>query len=151
MTKIIWDQKADLAVATIRAIEKYKIPFKEGDIPEISISKNSYVKRLYNAQTAVLTQDLKQVLLWYNRAAQDVFGHTPEEAIGKNSVDLLVPEHLRDERNQELERVLRDLVAVNIDTQRVHKSGELIDINAWVFPYELHPSQYSIAAIVRRI
>ena len=41
---------------------------------------------------AVITTDLDGVVLYWNPAAQDLYGWTPQEAIGRNIVSLTVPE-----------------------------------------------------------
>src|SRR5664279_3264787 len=41
---------------------------------------------------AVITTDLNGVVLYWNRAAQELYGWTPDEAIGRNIALLTVPE-----------------------------------------------------------
>ena len=41
---------------------------------------------------AVITTDLDGVVLYWNRAAQELYGWTPQEAIGRNIASLTVPE-----------------------------------------------------------
>src|SRR5664279_5712108 len=41
---------------------------------------------------AVITTDLDGVVLYWNPAAQDLYGWTPQEAIGRNIASLTVPE-----------------------------------------------------------
>ena len=41
---------------------------------------------------AVITTDVQGVVVYWNRAAQDLYGWTPEEAVGRNIAALTVPE-----------------------------------------------------------
>lgn len=43
---------------------------------------------------AVIELDLNSIITGWNPAAQQIFGYTPAEALGKDDIELLVPDHL---------------------------------------------------------
>ena len=53
---------------------------------------------------AIVSKDLNSIVLSWNRAAEQLFGYTAEEMIG-NSILTLIPENLRSEEVDIIERV----------------------------------------------
>jgi PAS domain S-box-containing protein len=47
-----------------------------------------------DAPDAILVSDLKGVIRFWNRGAEQIFGHAAAEAVGQ-SLDLIIPENLR--------------------------------------------------------
>ncbi|MBC8017671.1 MAG: PAS domain S-box protein [Verrucomicrobia bacterium] len=47
-----------------------------------------------DAPDAILISDLKGIIRFWNSGAEQMFGHTAEEAVGQ-SLDLIIPENLR--------------------------------------------------------
>lgn len=47
-----------------------------------------------NAPDAILISDREGIIRFWNNGAEQMFGHTPAEAIGQ-SLDLIIPENLR--------------------------------------------------------
>jgi len=53
------------------------------------------VRQMINdAPDAILISDLKGVIRFWNRGAEQIFGHVAAEAVGQ-SLDLIIPENLR--------------------------------------------------------
>ena len=53
------------------------------------------LKQLVNdAPDAILVSDREGIILFWNRGAEQLFGHTAAEAVGQ-SLDLIIPENLR--------------------------------------------------------
>ena len=53
------------------------------------------LKQLVNdAPDAILVSDREGIILFWNRGAEQLFGHTATEAVGQ-SLDLIIPENLR--------------------------------------------------------
>jgi PAS domain S-box-containing protein len=53
------------------------------------------VRQMINdAPDAILISDLKGVIRFWNRGAEQIFGHAAAEAVGQ-SLDLIIPENLR--------------------------------------------------------
>lgn len=86
-----------------------------------------------SSDDAVLTKDLKGVVSGWNQGAERLYGYSPEEAIGKNVTELIVPR----DRHQEADRVLSEAAGgetISFETQRVTKGGAVIDVSLRAFP-----------------
>ena len=78
-------------------------------------------------------KDLNGVITSWNRGAEQLFGYTAEEAIGK-PVNILIPSDRHDEEPGILERLRRGERIDHYETIRRHKQGDLIDISLTVSP-----------------
>jgi PAS domain S-box-containing protein len=86
-----------------------------------------------SSEDAVLTKDLSGTITGWNQGAERIYGYSPEEAIGQSVSELLIPP----ERRGEAKRILGEAAAgevVAFETQRITKSGELIDVSLRAFP-----------------
>src|SRR5262245_20175542 len=82
---------------------------------------------------AIVTKDLEGIITSWNPGAEQVFGYTAEEIIGK-SVTILIPPDRFDEEPGILERVRRGERIEHYDTVRRRKDGRLIDVSLTVSP-----------------
>jgi len=108
---------------------------------------------LDTARDAIVSIDETGQITLFNRAAEEIFGYTAEEAIGQN-VRMLMPSPYREEHDDYLESYRRTGVARAIgrirEVQGQRKGGE-------VFPIELSVSQARIgdgviySAVVRDV
>lgn len=93
----------------------------------------------------VITTDAKGQIEAYNRVAEEIFGYTEAEALGRN-ISFLMPASYRDEHDDSLARYLGTGQARFIGTRRevqgVRKSGE-------IFPLEISIADSQLAT--RRI
>jgi PAS domain S-box-containing protein len=86
-----------------------------------------------SSDDAVLTKDLSGVITGWNQGAERIYGYRAEEAIGQAVTDLLIPP----DRRGEAKRILKEAAAgevVAFETERITKSGELIDVSLRAFP-----------------
>jgi PAS domain S-box-containing protein len=82
---------------------------------------------------AIISKDLNGVITSWNRGAQDLFGYTAEEAIGK-SITILIPPNRLEEEPKILARIRRGERIEHYETVRWHKDGTLLDISLTVSP-----------------
>jgi PAS domain S-box-containing protein len=87
---------------------------------------------------AIVSKTLDGVITSWNKGAEQIFGHSADEAIGK-PVSILIPE--RDEEPSILERVARGERIDTYDTVRQRKDGSLIDISLTVSPCQGYSGQ----------
>ncbi|HEV2857666.1 MAG TPA: EAL domain-containing protein [Solirubrobacterales bacterium] len=86
-----------------------------------------------SSDDAVLTKDLSGIITGWNQGAETIYGYSAEEAIGQSVAELLIPA----DRRSEAKRILKDASAgevIAFETQRITKSGELIDVSLRAFP-----------------
>lgn len=72
-------------------------------------------------------------VLYTNPSFTRMFGYSAEEAVGRNLRDLIVPE-TRQHENAMLQRAMEDEGRVSMDTVRLNKAGELLDVAMQVAP-----------------
>jgi two-component system NtrC family sensor kinase len=82
---------------------------------------------------AIITKDLNGVITSWNRAAEELFGYTADETVGR-PVTMLIPEDRIDEEPGILTRIRRGESVQHYETLRRAKDGRLIDISLTVSP-----------------
>jgi diguanylate cyclase (GGDEF)-like protein/PAS domain S-box-containing protein len=81
---------------------------------------------------AIVCSDTDRRIVLWSRAAEQIFGHTAEEALG-HFTKLLPPNSL--EESQKLfERAIKGETARDVEVKRRHKNGSLIDIRLAATP-----------------
>ena len=86
-----------------------------------------------SSDDAILSKSLDGVISSWNRGAENLFGYTAEEAIGR-SVIMLIPSELRQEETFILGELQRGRKTDHFETVRLHKSGKRIDVSVTVSP-----------------
>lgn len=100
---------------------------------------------------AIVSKDLNGIITSWNHGAQEMFGYTPEEAIGQPGT-ILMPPDLVDEEPGILERIRRGERIDHYETIRRHKDGTLLDISLNVSPvYDANGVIVGASKIARNI
>jgi len=86
-----------------------------------------------SSDDAIISKDLHGVIMSWNRGAEQVFGYTAEEAIGK-PVTILIPPERQDEEPRILEQIRAGKKIDHYETVRQRKDGSLIEISLCVSP-----------------
>ena len=86
-----------------------------------------------SSDDAIISKDLNGVIQSWNRGAQEIFGYTAEEVIGK-SVTILLPSDRHDEEPAILQRIRNGERIDHYETVRRRKDGSLINIALTVSP-----------------
>ncbi|GJN48107.1 CHASE domain-containing hybrid sensor histidine kinase/response regulator [Pseudomonas tohonis] len=81
-----------------------------------------------NSSDAIIGEALDGRIITWNRAAEQMFGYTEAEILGRPLAPLLVPQERLAEDEALLERVARGERGPTLETQRLHKEGRLIDV-----------------------
>lgn len=88
-----------------------------------------------NASDAVVTIDMSDKIVSWNRSAEKMFGWKAEEAIGKDFQGLVVPENLREERAQFInDAFVGKKTITGIETMRLRKDGIKIYVSLTFSP-----------------
>ena len=82
---------------------------------------------------AIITKALDGTITSWNRGAERVFGWSADEAIGAN-IAMLFPEDLLHELPGVLARVVQGESVVGLETVRLRKGGERVDVLATISP-----------------
>ena len=85
------------------------------------------------SEDAIISKDRAGVITSLNRGAQNLFGYTAEEAIGR-PVTMLIPRSHIDEEPEILWRIKRGEVVEHYETVRKRKDGSLVAISLTVSP-----------------
>ena len=86
-----------------------------------------------SSEDVILSKDLNGIITSWNRAAMQVFGYSAEEIVGK-SVLTLIPESLQSEEETILKSIRAGRRIENFETQRLTKSGNLLDVSLTISP-----------------
>jgi PAS domain S-box-containing protein len=86
-----------------------------------------------SADDAIISKTLDGTLTSWNKAAENIFGYTAPEVVGK-SVLILIPDHLRDEEAMILSKIRAGERIEHYETRRRAKDGHLIDVSLTVSP-----------------
>jgi len=83
---------------------------------------------LHETADAILFLDPDEIIRYWNRGAEDIYGYMAEEVLGKH-YSILIPEPLREREVQEFERIMAEKGYFrHYETQRRRKDGRLIDV-----------------------
>jgi PAS domain S-box-containing protein len=94
---------------------------------------------------AIVGKDMDGRITSWNRGAERLFGHSAEQAIGRTVAELLVPPHLKHEEQAILRQLAAGDTVTDVETQRLHRDGHLIDVWVAVAPVR-HPDGTVIGA-----
>jgi PAS domain S-box-containing protein len=86
-----------------------------------------------SSEDAIISKDLNGIITSWNRGAEQLFGYTAEEVIGR-PVTLLIPLERHDEERGILERIRRGARIEHYETVRQRKDGRRLQISLTVSP-----------------
>jgi PAS domain S-box-containing protein len=90
-----------------------------------------------SSDDAIVSKDLNGIITSWNRAAQQIFGYTPEEIIGQ-SILRLIPDELHPEEFEILRKLRAGERIDHYETVRVRKGGERFPISVTISPLKNH-------------
>jgi diguanylate cyclase (GGDEF)-like protein/PAS domain S-box-containing protein len=99
-------------------------------------SPSNFLEHLLNAAPEAIMITRGSKILHINREFETLFGFSPDEALGQNTYDILIPETRRHEFDM-LEHTMQLHGRASMETVRLHKSGELIDVSILVAPINM--------------
>ncbi|MBF0188037.1 MAG: PAS domain S-box protein [Magnetococcales bacterium] len=99
---------------------------------------------LKNALDAIITMDDKGDIVALNPAAEQLFGYSRDELLGKNVIDIIVPEEERPRLRKRIRayRVLKDRLETSkrMNMEGVRSDGGLIDLEMAIVPVPMDHS-----------
>jgi diguanylate cyclase (GGDEF)-like protein/PAS domain S-box-containing protein len=101
------------------------------------------------SEDAIIGKDTDGVITSWNRAAEKMYGYTTVEAVGRN-MSFLVPSDKQAEACAFLERVQRGLSIECLETQRITKTGSLLDVSVSISPIKDATGKVTGASTIAR-
>lgn len=86
-----------------------------------------------SSDDAIIGKTLAGDIVTWNAAAERIFGHSAEDVIGRDGLDLLPPDRLGEEM-EILHRLKRGERIIHFETQRRRRDGALIDVSLTLSP-----------------
>jgi PAS domain S-box-containing protein len=86
-----------------------------------------------SSDDAIVSKDLKGIVISWNQAAEKMFGYSAKEMIGR-SITTIIPPELQDDERKILETIGRGERIEHFETVRLTKSSERIDVSLTVSP-----------------
>jgi PAS domain S-box-containing protein len=86
-----------------------------------------------SSDDAIISKTLEGTITAWNRGAEEVFGYSAEEAVGRPML-ILIPEERAQEEADILARIARGESVKHFDTVRVRKDGTKIDVSVTISP-----------------
>ncbi len=86
-----------------------------------------------SATDAIVGKDMSGTIISWNRAAEQLFGYTAAEAIGRN-IAMLVPPELQAQEQGILQRLSAGEVVEPFETVRLRRDGSAVDVRLSVSP-----------------
>jgi PAS domain S-box-containing protein len=86
-----------------------------------------------SSHDAILTLSLDGIITSWNRGAEQIYGYSIEEILGKNA-SMLAPHNLKDEIKKLIDRIRQGIKIKNYETVRLKKDGTLINVSLTFSP-----------------
>ncbi len=100
---------------------------------QLEISSRRLAAVVESSYDAIITKDLNGIITSWNRAAEDLFGYSASEAIGR-PISFYAPEDRADEMRMILARISRGERVHHFETKRKTKDGRILDVSLTVSP-----------------
>jgi PAS domain S-box-containing protein len=125
-TSPIFNDKGELvgAVHIARDITEFK---------RTSTAQAQLAAIVESSEDAIIGKSLEGIIFSWNKGAENVYGYSADEIIGKN-VSVLIPAQNKDEVARFLEKVKRGESIAHYETKRVRKDGKQIIVSIAISP-----------------
>jgi PAS domain S-box-containing protein len=104
-----------------------------------------------SSEDAIYAKDLDGIVTDWNKSAEEMYGYTAEEMIGKH-ISIIVPESRKHEVEEILQKIRAGERVQQFETQRVRKDGTILDVSISVSPMKRSDGMiFGAAAIARDV
>ena len=128
-----------LAILLPRAVQgtsgktRTKIAPLGREVPTHIARERLFSAMVESSDDAIVMGSLDGIITGWNRAAEQLYGYSAEEAIGK-PISILVPADRRREADDNLRRIANGEHIEHYETVRLHKGGSLVDVSISISP-----------------
>ena len=98
---------------------------------------NNFLKNILNSSSSIsiVSTDLEQNILFWNRGAERIFGYSAEEIVGRKKMDILYPDDETNEVVTEIRSsILENKKEVNCEIREITKDGRTLWLNLNLTP-----------------
>lgn len=101
---------------------------------KIAAQQSALVAIVESTHDGIIGKTLDGTITSWNKGAEEIFGYSTKDVIGKKLIDLIVPEHLHKEEDSILLKINNGEEIKQFVTTRITKSGKIIDVLVNVSP-----------------
>lgn len=118
---------------------------------EIEVQKGLYEMIINSSEDGIISKNLDSIIISWNKGAENIFGYSSEEAIGKN-IKMIIPDDLIHEEGMIIERITKGEHIKHYDTKRKSKDGTNVFVSLTISPIVDHSgSIIGVSKIVRNV
>lgn len=106
------------------------------NVPELKLAErasNLLAAIVNSADDAIISKNLDGMITSWNKSAEEMFGYTPEEAIGQH-ITLIIPPDRRNEEMKIIEQLKRGERVDHFETVRMRKDGSRFEVSLTISP-----------------
>ena len=103
------------------------------DRRELDETRSLLAAIVESSQDAIVGKDLNGVITSWNKGAEELYGYTAAEAIGR-PIAMLIPADRKSDLSDILDKIKRDVRVTDFETVRVCKDGELKQVSISISP-----------------
>ena len=85
------------------------------------------------SEDAIISKTLEGIITSWNKGAENIFGYTADEVIGKH-ISVLIPQYRLNEEDEIISKIKSGSYVAHYETERITKSGAIIYISLTVSP-----------------
>ncbi|HNP43539.1 MAG TPA: PAS domain S-box protein [Panacibacter sp.] len=100
---------------------------------EIEAQKGLYEMIISSSEDGIISKSLQGVIVSWNKGAENIFGYSSKEAIGKN-ITMIIPDDLLFEEEMIIQKILKGQHIKHYDTIRKSKGGSNVFVSLTVSP-----------------
>jgi len=116
-----------------------------------SVAQAQLAAIVEDSDDAIISKDFNGAILTWNAGAERLLGYSSREVIGRSG-DVIVPPERREEDKETLARIRSGERIVHLETQRVTKSGDLLDVSITYSPVRRHGGEIvGVSKIMRDV
>jgi PAS domain S-box-containing protein len=104
-----------------------------------------------SSSDAIVTRSLEDIIISWNKGAEQLFGYSAEEILGKH-ISILEPDTLKGEMKRFSEKIKQGKRVQHYETSRIRKNGTTINVSVTLSPvFDASGELVAISAIARDI
>jgi len=104
-----------------------------------------------SSEDAILGKDLDGMIQTWNRGAEQIYGYSAEEAVGRH-ISFLLPEDRKEEFETLSDKIRKGEKVEHYETERVRKDGQVINVSVTLSPIrDNHERVIGLSSVTRDI